>query len=248
MRTHANELSDLRMANFVGEHLHVAMILDGNGRWAKSRGLPRVFGHRAGVSRVEDCVRVAPDLGITHLTLYAFSTENWKRSPYEVTSIFRLLRVYFSRKARELRDEGVQVKFIGRRDKLNEQVKATMEHVEELTSSCTRLQLNIAVDYGGQDEIVRVMRSVSEMSRDGRLQTSDIDEALVSSLSDLCSSPPPDLIIRTGGDKRLSNFLLWHLAYSELEFADELWPDFRVEQFSMIIDGFKSRQRRYGSV
>jgi undecaprenyl diphosphate synthase len=122
-----------------------------------------------------------------------------------------------------------------------------MEYVEELTLSCTRLQLNIAVDYGGQDEIVRVMRNVSEMSREGRLQASDIDEAFVSSLSDLRSSPPPDLIIRTGGDKRLSNFLLWHLAYSELEFAEELWPDFKVEQLSKIIDGFKARQRRYGS-
>lgn len=231
----------------MGDDVHVAMILDGNGRWAKARGLPRVFGHRAGASRVEECVRVAPDIGIKQLTLYAFSTENWKRTPYEVTSIFRLLRVYFNRQARELRDEGVQVKFIGRRDKLNEQVKATMEYVEELTSSCTRLQLNIAVDYGGQDEIVRVMRDVCEMSKEGRLQASDIDEAFVSSLSDLRSSPPPDLIIRTGGDKRLSNFLLWHLAYSELEFVDELWPDFKVEHLCRIIDGFKARQRRFGS-
>ena len=244
---HADGSSDLKNDEAVGDGLHLAMILDGNGRWAKARGLPRVFGHRAGVSRVEECVRAAPELGIKHLTLYAFSTENWKRAPYEVTSIFRLLRTYFNRKARELRDEGVQVKFIGRRDKLTDQVKTTMEYVEELTLSCTGLQLNIAVDYGGQDEIVRVMRNVSEMSREGRLQASDIDEAFVSSLSDLRSSPPPDLIIRTGGDKRLSNFLLWHLAYSELEFADELWPDFKVEQLSKIIDGFKARQRRYGS-
>ena len=223
------------------------MILDGNGRWAKLRGLPRVFGHRAGVSRVEECVRAAPDLGIKHLTLYAFSTENWKRSPYEVTSIFRLLRVYFNRKAQELRDEEVRVRFIGRRDNLNEQVKATIEYVEDLTSSGERLHLNIAVDYGGQDEIVRVMRNVSVLSRNGHIQASDIDEAFVSSLSDLQASPAPDLIIRTGGDKRLSNFLLWHSAYSELEFCDKLWPDFKVQDLSGIIEDFRRRDRRYGT-
>lgn len=231
----------------VGDLLHLAMILDGNGRWAKSRGMPRVFGHKAGASRVEECVRAAPDLGIKHLTLYAFSTENWKRTPYEITSIFRLLRVYFVRKARELRDENVCVKFIGRRDKLSQQVQATMGYVELLTASCTRLHLNIAVDYGGQDEIVRIMRNVSDMSKDGKINASDINEAFLSSLSDLPSTPPPDLIVRTGGDKRLSNFLLWHAAYSELEFCDKLWPDFKVDDLKRIMHEFRGRERRFGT-
>ncbi len=227
--------------------LHVAMILDGNGRWAKLRGLPRVFGHRAGVSRAEECIRAAPDLGITHLTMYAFSTENWKRAPYEVTSIFRLLRLYFGKKAKELKEQGVRVRFIGRRDKLDDQIKKTMIFVEELTSSCTRLQLNIAVDYGGQDEIVRTLRTACEMAVKGNLASHDINEELISSLSDLRASPPPDLIIRTGGDKRLSNFLLWHSAYSELEFCNMLWPDFKVQDLSEIVDEFRGRERRFGT-
>lgn len=227
--------------------LHVAMILDGNGRWAKQRGLPRVFGHRAGVSRAEECIREAPNLGITHLTMYAFSTENWKRAPYEVTSIFRLLRVYFGKKAQELKSQGVRVRFIGRRDNLDEQVKKTMILVEDLTSDCTRLHLNIAVDYGGQDEIVRAMKTACEMVQNGRLASKDIDEHFISSISDLSSAPPPDLIIRTGGDKRLSNFLLWHSAYSELEFCDLLWPDFKVQKLAEIMDEFRGRERRFGT-
>jgi undecaprenyl diphosphate synthase len=223
------------------------MILDGNGRWAKLRGLPRAFGHRAGASRAEECIRAAPDLGISHLTMYAFSTENWKRAPYEITSIFRLLRLYFGKKANELKEQGVRVRFIGRRDKLDDQIKKTMVFVEELTSSCTRLQLNIAVDYGGQDEIVRTVRAACEMAVKGNLASHDINEELISSLSDLSASPPPDLIIRTGGDKRLSNFLLWHSAYSELEFCNMLWPDFKVQDLSEIVDEFRGRDRRFGT-
>jgi undecaprenyl diphosphate synthase len=206
-----------------------------------------VFGHRAGVSRAEECIRAAPDLGITHLTMYAFSTENWKRAPYEVTSIFRLLRLYFGKKAKELEEQGVRVRFIGRRDKLDDQIKKTMIFVEELTSSCTRLNLNIAVDYGGQDEIVRTMKTACEMALKGDLASHDINETLISSLSDLSASPPPDLIIRTGGDKRLSNFLLWHSAYSELEFCNMLWPDFKVQDLSKIMDEFRGRERRFGT-
>lgn len=227
--------------------LHIAIIMDGNGRWAKSFGKPRVFGHRAGVSQVQECVRAAPDLGIKQLTLYAFSTENWKRTPFEITSIFRLLRVYFIRKAGELRDENVCVKFIGRREKLSNQVQEVMEYVELLTASCGRLQLNIAVDYGGRDEIVRIMRKVSDMSKGGEIDASAINEAFVSALSDLPSMPSPDLIIRTGGDKRLSNFLLWHSAYSEIEFCDKLWPDFKADDLKRIIVEFRGRERRFGN-
>lgn len=179
--------------------------------------------------------------------MYAFSTENWKRTPYEVTSIFRLLRLYFSRKAPELKQQGVQVRFIGRRDNLDEQVKQTMEFVEDLTSQGRRLQLNIAVDYGGQDEIVRAMQTACSRAISGKLAISDINEAFISSISDLGSAPPPDLIIRTGGDKRMSNFMLWHLAYSELEFCDMLWPDFSVKDLNRILNEFRGRDRRYGT-
>lgn len=228
--------------------MHVAIIMDGNGRWARARNLPRAFGHRVGARRVEECVRAAPGLGVTDLTLYAFSTENWKRSPYEVSSIFRLLRVYFARKAAELRAEGVRVRFIGRRDQLSDAVRATMAQVEDATRECRRLHLNIAVDYGGRNELVRIMQHCATLGARKAVNPKEIDETFVTAASDLPDAPAPDLIIRTGGERRLSNFLLWHLAYSELDFVDDLWPDFSVPALEASLQRFRSRVRRYGRV
>lgn len=228
--------------------MHLAIIMDGNGRWAQARNLPRAFGHRVGALRVEECVRAAPGLGITDLTLYAFSTENWKRSPYEVSSIFRLLRVYFARKASELRAEGVRVRFIGRRDQLSDAVRTTMAHVEHITQDGHRLHLNIAVDYGGRNELVRIMRRCATLGAEQAITPDQIDEAFVTAESDLSDAPAPDLMIRTGGERRLSNFLLWHLAYSELDFVDELWPDFSVPKLEGALQRFRSRNRRFGGV
>ena len=224
------------------------MILDGNGRWAQQRGMPRVLGHRAGVLRVEECVRAAPDLGITSLTLYAFSTENWRRPAREVNALFGLLKFYFTRKANELASEGVLVRFIGRRSGLNPSVLRTMCKVEELTQSGSRLNLNIAVDYGGRDEILRVMRHAARLARDGQIAPEDVTEDFFTANSDLAASGCPDLVIRTGGDRRISNFLLWHIAYSELEFVDELWPDFSAEALGKIVAAFGKRERRFGQV
>ena len=220
--------------------------MDGNGRWASRKGLPRSFGHRVGARRVEECVRAAPDLGIGNLTLYAFSTENWKRPKYEITAIFRLFRVFFRRKAQELRVENVRVRFIGRRDNLNEQVLATMAWVESLTADCTGLRLNIAVDYGGRNELVRIVEKVVADASAGK-GGSLISEADITARSDLADVPAPDLIIRTGGERRISNFLLWHIAYSELDFIDTLWPDFSASDLREAMDRFKARSRRYGA-
>lgn len=228
--------------------MHIAIILDGNGRWAQKRHLPRAFGHRAGALRVEECVRISPDLGITELTLYAFSTENWKRSTYEVSSIFRLLRVYFARKAQELKAEDVHVRFIGRRENFSPQVRSTMEWIETLTANCNRLKLNIAIDYGGRDELLRIMRRAADDARAGKLTAAMLDDQWVASHSDLPDSSAPDLLIRTGGEKRLSNFLLWHVAYTEFEFSDDLWPDFTAAKLAAAIDKFRARVRRFGSV
>lgn len=226
--------------------MHVAIIMDGNGRWANKRGLPRSFGHRAGVQRVEECVRAAPGMGISDLTLYAFSTENWKRPQYEITAIFRLLRVFFRRKAEELKSEDVRVRFIGRRDNLNSQVLATMSWVEAITADCTGLRLNIAVDYGGRNELLRIVEKVvADTIASGTDFT--VTEADITARSDLSVGPAPDLIIRTGGERRISNFLLWHIAYSELDFIDTLWPDFSASDLGEAVVRFRARNRRFGA-
>jgi undecaprenyl diphosphate synthase len=228
--------------------MHVAIIMDGNGRWATERGLPRVFGHRAGVPRVEECVRAAPDLGIKELTLFAFSTENWKRPRPEIVNLFRLMRIYFNRKARDLYAEGVRVRFIGRREALPKVILDTIDYVESLTRDRERLLLNIAVDYGGRDEILRAAGFLIEASKRGELPDGPITEVQLKAMSDLPDATDPDLIIRTGGDRRISNFMLWHAAYSEIEFTPELWPDFTKTRLGEIIGEFAKRERRFGAV
>ncbi len=225
--------------------MHIAIIMDGNGRWAQSRGMCRLSGHREGARRVEDIVRHASDLGVTTLTLYAFSTENWQRPSREVKTIFQLIKLYLRQKVQTLIVENVQINFIGRRDKLPKSVVVEMDKSESATKACTGLKLNIAVDYGGRNEIIRAMNAfIQEKGSNNK----EISEADLSDYSDLKGQPDPDLIIRTGGDKRLSNFMLWHAAYSELDFIDTLWPDFSPSELDVALARFHAASRRYGAI
>ena len=232
-----------------GTDMHIAIIMDGNGRWAQKQGLLRTLGHRAGVLAVEECVRAAANLNVTDLTLYAFSTENWRRPRPEISALFRLFNGYFKKKASELKKEGVSVRFIGRRDKLSKAVLKTMHEVETLTKDGVRLILNIGIDYGGRDEILRATNKLIDGVLRRKILPSDIDEDLFSKYTDLpFNRADPDLIIRTGGDRRLSNFMLWHAAYSEIEFSDTLWPDFEHNHLARSIERLNSRSRRFGGL
>ena len=225
--------------------MHIAIIMDGNGRWAQSRGMSRLSGHREGARRVEDIVRHVSDLGVTTLTLYAFSTENWQRPSLEVKTLFQLIKLYLRQKVQTLIVKNVRINFIGRRDRLPKSVVAEMAKSESATKACTGLKLNIAVDYGGRNEIIRAMNAIIQ---DNGLNNKEISEADISDYSDLKGQPDPDLIIRTGGDKRLSNFMLWHAAYSELDFIDTLWPDFSPSELDVALARFHAASRRYGAI
>ena len=219
--------------------------MDGNGRWAQSHGMSRINGHREGARRVEDIVRHASGLGVTTLTLYAFSTENWQRSSLEVKTLFQLIKRYLRQKVQTLIVENVRINFIGRRDQLPKSVVAEMTKSESATKACTGLKLNIAVDYGGRNEIIRAINAFIKVKGSNN---KEISEADLSDYSDLKNQPDPDLIIRTGGDKRLSNFMLWHAAYSELDFIDTLWPDFLPSELAAALTRFDNAKRRYGAV
>ena len=225
--------------------MHVAIIMDGNGRWAENRGLHRINGHKEGAKRVEEIVRYASTVGITNLTLYAFSTENWQRPSLEIQTLFQLIKLYLRKKVHVLKLENVKISFIGRRDQLPKSVVTEMHSSEAATQECTGLQLNIAVDYGGRDEI---LRAVNKFMCANIATSSQIDEATLRKYSDLKDQPDPDLIIRTGGDQRLSNFMLWHAAYSELSFVDTLWPDFSVQELSSAMKSFDGQNRRFGTI
>ena len=225
--------------------MHVAIIMDGNGRWAESRGMHRINGHKEGAKRVEEIVRHASTFGIKNLTLYAFSTENWQRPSLEIQTLFQLIKLYLRKKVHILKLENVKISFIGRRDQLPKSVVTEMLNSEAATQKCTGLQLNIAVDYGGRDEILRAM---NKFMCANIATSSQIDEATLRKYSDLKDQPDPDLIIRTGGDQRLSNFMLWHAAYSELRFVDTLWPDFFVQELTSAIKSFDGQNRRFGTI
>ncbi len=227
---------------------HVAIIMDGNGRWAERRGLPRLKGHQAGVERVRQIVEACPGLGVRTLTLYAFSTENWRRSAEEVGGLMALFRRYIRSEAARLREEGVRLRFIGDRGRLDPRLRQLMGWIEEETASGTVLDLVVALSYGGRDEIVRAARRMAEAVAAGRLDTEQIDAALLADMLDTAPLPDPDLVIRTSGECRLSNFLLWQAAYAELAFTDTLWPDFTVAEFADILAEVRGRERRFGRV
>ena len=249
MANFSTEAPNAMIAKTTGAIMHIAIIMDGNGRWAENKSMPRTLGHRAGVLAVEECVRSAAHLNVTDLTLYAFSTENWKRPRPEISALFRLFNGYFKNKAHELRKEGVSVRFIGRRDKLSKAVLKTMHEVETLTKDGERLFLNIGIDYGGRDEILRTTTKLVDGVLAGKISRDGIDENLFKNYTDLSfGRSDPDLIIRTGGEHRLSNFMLWHAAYSEIEFTDVLWPDFDGNHLERSIKRLNKRNRRYGGL
>ena len=227
---------------------HVAIIMDGNGRWAVNRGRPRTFGHHRGVERVREVVRAAPDLGIGVLTLFAFSTENWRRPDYEVRVLMSLFRRYIVREVDELDQEGVRVRFIGQRERLPANLRRLMGMMEERTAGNTRLVLQVAISYGARTEITDTVRRLAADAAAGRIAPDEIDEAAVSAALWTGGVPDPDLVIRTSGEQRISNFLLWQSAYAEYAFVEECWPDFTPEHLARIVADFGQRERRYGAV
>jgi undecaprenyl diphosphate synthase len=213
--------------------LHIGIIMDGNGRWALARGLPRVSGHRAGVETVSRVVEAAPAAGIGILTLFAFSSDNWRRPREEVEALMRLLSDYLQKETAKSVDKGIRIELIGRRDRLDAALRAHIEQAEAATASGTRLRLRIAVDYSGRDAILAAARRVANLSRES------LEDAL---------GPPVDLLIRTGGERRLSDFLLWECAYAEFIFSRRMWPDFGAQDLLGAVQEFRGRDRRFGAV
>jgi len=227
--------------------VHVAIIMDGNGRWARARGLPRTAGHRQGAESVRRAVRGATELGISYLTLFGFSSENWKRPPIEIEDLMGLLRLYLRKEIAELHAERVRMRVIGDRRRLAHDIVALIEHAEETTRANTGLNLTIALSYGGRAEIVAATRHLAEAARAGRIEPDDIDESDFARELTTAGIPDPDLLIRTSGEKRISNFLLWQCAYAELLFVDTLWPDFGKRDLEDAVREFGLRERRYGA-
>ena len=227
---------------------HIAIIMDGNGRWAQSHGRPRLFGHHAGAKRVREIVEACPDLGVNYLTIFAFSTENWKRTQVEVAGLMGLFRRYIAKEARALKDEGVRVRFIGDRVRLDDKLVGLMDELELLTSDNDKVHLTIALNYGGRDEVSRATKRLAQDVAAGRLDPEKVDEETLPRYLDTYVLPDPDLVIRTSGEARISNFLLWQSAYAEYEFIDTLWPDFSPEIFAGLVQNYGRRERRFGGV
>jgi undecaprenyl diphosphate synthase len=226
---------------------HVAIIMDGNGRWAKARGLPRTAGHKRGAEAVRRTVETARELGVSYLTLYAFSSENWKRPAGEVTDLMGLLRLYLRNEVSTLHKNGIRLRVIGDRSRLGPDIVALIDESEAKTAANTALTLVLALSYGGRQEIVEATRRLARQVAAGTLAAEAIDEAAVSANLFTADIPDPDLVIRTSGEQRISNFLLWQCAYSELVFLDVLWPDFGRADFEAAIRDFHGRDRRFGS-
>jgi undecaprenyl diphosphate synthase len=227
---------------------HVAIIMDGNGRWAKQRGLPRAMGHRKGVEAVRETVRAAGDAGVKYLTLFAFSSENWRRPEAEVSDLMGLLKAFIRRDLAELHSENVRIRIIGDRYTLRSDILDLLLEAEETTRNNTALTLVIAFNYGSRDEIARAMVSLARDVEAGVLRAQDVTPALINARLDTAGIPDPDLIIRTSGEERLSNFLLWQAAYSEFIFVPEYWPDFGRELFYSALEKFAARDRRFGGL
>lgn len=228
--------------------LHVAVIMDGNGRWATNRGWPRLVGHRKGAERVREMTAACPTLGIRYLTLYAFSTENWKRSTEEVLGLMSLFARYIKREAGRMNREGVRLRFIGDRSRLDRKLRDLCDWVEAETAQNTRVFLSVAINYGGRDEIARATRALTRDVAEGTLSPEDVTDGVISRYLDTSFLPDPDLVVRTSGETRVSNFLLWQAAYSEYVFTPVLWPDFTPETMQTILASFKARERRFGGV
>lgn len=227
---------------------HIAIIMDGNGRWASKRGLPRSMGHKKGAETLLEIVRTAADLKIPYMTVYAFSTENWHRSQEEVDYLMGLLRQYLDSDLKEIKERGARIIFIGERNMLADDIVAKLEQIEQETSTNQEFTFCIALSYGSRSEIVAAAKKAALAVAKGELKVEDIDENTFSGLLYTAGIPDPDLVIRTSGEQRISNYLLWQIAYSEFYFTKTLWPDFSAEEFKAIISDFNSRERRYGKV
>lgn len=229
---------------------HIAIIMDGNGRWAKKKHLPRVAGHNAGMKAMTEIVRRASNLGVKYLTVYAFSTENWKRTQEEIKGIFGLLVKYVDLELAELDKENVHVRILGDYSALPGDAIGSLEKTLTTTVDNTGMQFNIALNYGSRDEITKAVRKIAEKVKNGEIEPEDIDESMISDNlytgKDLADTPDPELLIRTSGEERLSNYLLWQVAYSEFVFTDVLWPDFTPEEFEKCIEEYQQRDRRFG--
>ncbi len=228
--------------------MHVGIIMDGNGRWAERRGLPRRVGHMRGVSRVSEIVRSCPEFSVDTLTLYAFSTENWKRSAHEVESLMKIFRWYLHNKKAELHKNGVRVRFIGDPTPLAADIRQQMDGVVELTKDNATLNLNVAINYGGRDELVRACQKIVGKAQNGTLNLDTIDEDTISDHLDTSGQSDPDLIIRTAGELRLSNFMMWQCAYSEFKFLKRPWPEFTKTVFANTLDSYRARTRQFGAL
>ncbi len=227
---------------------HIAIIMDGNGRWAKKRKLPRSMGHKAGVETIRKIVKESKRLGIKYLTLYAFSTENWKRPKEEVGALMQLLVVYLKREVAELNKNGVKINVLGDMLKFPAECKEELNKAIEITNNNTEINLNLALNYGGRDELVRAMKLIIDDLEDDKIKKEDISEDLISNYIYTKGMPDPDLIIRPSGEQRISNFLLWQCAYSEFWYSDIAWPDFKEEDLQKAILDYQNRDRRFGGV
>ncbi|MEE2698918.1 MAG: isoprenyl transferase [Pseudomonadota bacterium] len=226
---------------------HIAIIMDGNGRWAKAQGLPRTIGHQRGAESVRETVKASISLGVKYLTLFGFSSENWKRPANEITDLMELLKFYLQKEIKELNKEGIKLQVIGDRARLEEDIVKLIEKAEALTNKNTRLNLTIALSYGGRAEITDAAKRIAEDVAAGKISIDEINEATIDLRLYTSDMPDPDLLIRTSGEVRISNFMLWQLAYSELVFTDVFWPDFTREHLNNAVLEFQSRNRRYGA-
>ena len=227
---------------------HIAIIMDGNGRWAKKRMMPRNYGHRQGSKVVEEVSNLANSLGVKYLTIYAFSTENWSRPESEVDSLMKLLRTYLKSSIKESKKNNMRVRVIGDRTGLDKDIIESIKELEEASKANTGLNLSVAINYGGRDEIVRAVRGLAKEILDDKIEVNQIDEKTFEHYLDTKDIPEPDLLIRTSGEKRLSNFLLWQMAYTEFYFTDVLWPDFNKKELMKAIEYYNKRSRRFGSI
>ena len=227
---------------------HIAIIMDGNGRWAKKRGLPRTAGHKKGAQVVEEILEEADGLGVRYLTVYAFSTENWKRPAAEVKALMNLLRRYMISSKKNCEKNNVCVRVLGDRSALSEDLQESIRDLEEFTKDNTGIHFQIAINYGARDELVRAVKKTADRVKKGKLSPTDITEDVISDALDTAGLPDPDLLIRTCGEERISNFLLWQLAYTELYFTDAAWPDFSKEELLKAIKAYNKRDRKYGGI
>ncbi|MCI8428324.1 MAG: isoprenyl transferase [Lachnospira sp.] len=227
---------------------HIAVILDGNGRWAKKRHMPRTYGHKVGSQVVEDMLYIVDEYGVKYFTVYAFSTENWKRSAEEVSILMSILRLYLKDCVKKSMKNNVRCRVIGKREGLSKDIIESICVLEETTKNNTGLNFTIAINYGGRDEITRAVKKIANQIEEGTMSASDITEQIINSNLDTGELPDPDLLIRTSGEERLSNYLPWQLAYTEFYFTDTLWPDFNEEELIKAFEKYNKRERRFGGV